>query len=47
MLKVGEEQQEEKVHRHRQIQTQIQEMWSRFKPTGKKRGRRTPEPGDE
>jgi hypothetical protein len=46
MLKVGEEQQEEKVRRRPQIQTQIQEMWSRFK-TRKKRGKRTPEPGNE
>jgi hypothetical protein len=41
----GEEQQEEKVQRHRQIQTQIQEMWSRFKPK-RKRGKRAPEPRD-
>jgi hypothetical protein len=38
--------QEEKVRRHRQIQTQIQEMWSRLKPK-RKRGERAPEPGDE
>jgi hypothetical protein len=38
--------QEEKVQRHRQIQAQIQEMWSRLKPR-KKRGKRAPEPGDE
>jgi len=38
--------QEEKVQRHRQIQTQIQEMWSRLKPK-RKRGERAPEPEDE
>ena len=38
--------QEEKVQRHRQIQTQIQEMWGRLKPK-RKRGERAPEPEDE
>ena len=38
--------QEEKVRRHRQIQAQIQEMWSRLKPK-RKRDERAPEPGDE
>jgi hypothetical protein len=46
MLKVGEEQQEGEMRQHRRIQTQIREMWCRFKPR-QKRGERTPEPGDE
>jgi hypothetical protein len=37
--------QEEKVARHRQIQTQIQGMWSRFKP-GRKQDKPAPEPED-
>jgi hypothetical protein len=39
--------QEEKVQRHRQIQAQIQEMWTRLRPKRKKRGKRAPEPRDE
>jgi hypothetical protein len=42
----GGEQQEEKMQRRRQIEAQIQEMWSRFKPM-KKRGGWAPEPGAE
>jgi hypothetical protein len=38
--------QEENARRHRQIQTQIQEMWSRFKPR-RRRSEQPPEPGDE
>jgi hypothetical protein len=38
--------QEEKVQRHRQVQIQIKEVWSRLKPK-RKRGKGAPEPGDE
>jgi hypothetical protein len=34
---------QEKVQRHRQIQAQIQKMWSRVKPKRKKKGKRAPE----
>ena len=38
--------QEEKLERHRQIQAQIEKMWSRLKSTRKKRGKRASETGN-
>ena len=38
--------QEEKVQRHRQVQIQIKDVWSRLKPK-RKRGKRAAEPEDE
>jgi hypothetical protein len=38
--------QEEKVRRHRQVQTQIQGVWSRFRPKRKRRGKQSSQHGE-